>query len=78
MSNIHTIFNSFISEIIRGFPEYSDRINNYYKETLESDNDEDPKLIEFIDNINRISDNISKNDPYLKMTLLFFKMYLSK
>ena len=62
MSNIHTIFNSFISEIIRGFPEYSDRINNYYKETLESDNDEDPKLIEFIDNINRISDNISKND----------------
>ena len=27
MSDINKLFNSFISEIIRGFPEYNDRIN---------------------------------------------------
>ena len=68
MSNIHTIFNSFISEIIRGFPEYSDRINNYYKETLESDNDEDPKLIEFIDNLIPFEKEI-----YMNLLVAFLK-----
>ena len=62
MSDINKLFNSFISEIIRGFPEYNDRINNYYKKTLEIEDDKDPKLLEFIDNIVLLSDKISEND----------------
>lgn len=61
-NNIYSIFKSFISEIIRGFPEYSDRINGYYKETLESENIEDPKFVEFINNTTLLSDKISEND----------------
>lgn len=64
-NNIHSVFKSFVSEITRGFPEYTDRINNYYKETLENENLEDKKFVEFIENTVSLSDKISENDVSL-------------
>lgn len=56
------IFQSFINDIITVFPEYKKRLLNYYSSTIESENNNDPKLKEFLANVNEISDKIIEQD----------------
>ena len=49
--NLTKVFKSFIEDIIKVFPEYNKRLNNYYKEVLESDDYEGEKLTDFMNNI---------------------------
>ena len=63
--NSSKLFKSFINDIIDVFPEYKQRLNKYYKSTLENDNSEDEKLKEFLENINEISDKIVDKDVSL-------------
>ena len=56
------LFKSLIKDIINVFPEYEKRLVKYYSRTLESENNEDPKLKEFLENIEEITDNIIEKD----------------
>ena len=60
--NSSTIFKSFIKDIIDVFPEYEKRLTSYYKLTLDSDNTDDLKLKEFLENVNEISVKIINKD----------------
>ena len=62
--NINNLFNSFINDIIKVFPEYKGRLETYYKEILENNeaNIENEKLQEFLKNIELISDKIVDKD----------------
>jgi len=56
--NSSKLFKSFIKDIIDVFPEYGKRLNQYYNTTLTSENTEDPKLKEFLENVDTISSQI--------------------
>ena len=60
--NLTKVFKSFIEDIIKVFPEYNKRLNNYYKEVLESDDYEGEKLTDFMNNIEEISDKVAEKD----------------
>tara|TARA_Y100001958_G_C21246781_1_gene577514 strand:+ start:410 stop:1345 length:936 start_codon:yes stop_codon:yes gene_type:complete len=56
------LFKSLIEDIINVFPEYEKRLMKYYSKTIESEDNEDPKLKEFLENIDEISDKIIEKD----------------
>ena len=62
--NINILFKSFVNDIIKVFPEYSDRLNTYYQKILTSEEDtiSDDKLDEFMVNIDKISSKIADSD----------------
>ena len=63
--NRNKLFKSMVNDIIKVFPEYTKRLLDYYKETLRinnENNNNDEKLIEFIKNVNEISDYIVEDD----------------
>jgi hypothetical protein len=60
--NSSKLFQSFIKDIIVVFPEYENRLNKYYQTTLESESTDDPKLKEFLENVNGISSEIINKD----------------
>ena len=62
--NINILFKSFVNDIIKVFPEYSDRLNTYYQKILTSEEDtiSDDKLDEFMVNIDKISSKIADGD----------------
>jgi hypothetical protein len=61
--NIYKLFTSFVDDIIIVFPEYEKRLKTYYKEILDTDvQDEHPKMSEFLENIELISDKIVDQD----------------
>lgn len=72
------LFKSLIKDIIIVFPEYEKRLLKYYSTTLENDNNEDPKLKDFLENLEEITDNIIEkdinvfnNDPVLLQNVSF-------
>ena len=50
------LFKSLIEDVINVFPEYEKRLLKYYSSTLESDDNNDPKLKEFLENIEEITE----------------------
>ena len=56
------LFKSLINDVINVFPEYEKRLMKYYSSTLESEDNDDPKLKEFLENIEEITDNIIEKD----------------
>ncbi len=61
--NIYKLFTSFVDDIIKVFPEYEKRLKTYYKDILDSDvKGENPKMSEFLENIELISDKIVDQD----------------
>ena len=76
--NLNKLFTSFIKDIIDVFPEYKKRLTKYYKEILESDKNDHPKLEEFLNNIDEISDtivdkdiNVFNDDPIILQNVSF-------
>ena len=72
------LFKSLIEDIINVFPEYEKRLMKYYSKTIESDDNEDPKLKEFLENVDEISDkiiekeiNLFNDDPVLLQNVSF-------
>tara|TARA_Y100001935_G_scaffold254350_2_gene263131 strand:+ start:332 stop:1300 length:969 start_codon:yes stop_codon:yes gene_type:complete len=60
--NSNKLFKSFIDDICEVFPEYKKRLMKYYQSTFDNDDNEDPKLKEFLDNIDEISEKIVNKD----------------
>ena len=56
------LFKSLITDVINVFPEYEKRLLKYYSTTLENEDNNDPKLKEFLENVEEISDNIIEKD----------------
>lgn len=56
------LFKSLINDVINVFPEYEKRLLKYYSSTLESEDNDDPKLKEFLENVEEITDNIIEKD----------------
>ena len=56
------LFKSLINDVINVFPEYEKRLMKYYSSTLESEDNDDPKLKEFLEDIEEITDNIIEKD----------------
>jgi hypothetical protein len=56
------LFKSLIRDVIKVFPEYEKRLLKYYSSTLESEDNDEPKLKEFLENIEEITDNIIEKD----------------
>jgi hypothetical protein len=77
--NVNKLFKSMVNDIIKVFPEYTKRLLNYYKETLQNESEEkDERLKEFLMNVNDISDdivddnfNIFESDPILLQNVSF-------
>lgn len=72
------LFKSLIRDVIKVFPEYEKRLIKYYSSTLESEDNDEPKLKEFLENIEEITDNIIEkdinvfnNDPVLLQNVSF-------
>ena len=85
--NINILFKSFVNDIIKVFPEYSDRLNTYYQKILTSEEDtiSDDKLDEFMVNIDKISSKIAdsdvsifQSDPILLQNISFKMIWGSK
>ncbi len=62
--NVNKLLNSFIKDIINVFPEYEKRLTKYYTEIIQTEkiDNEHPKIKEFLENINEISDKIIDKD----------------
>jgi len=60
--NSSELFQSFIKDIIDVFPEYEKRLIKYYQSTLSSEDINDPKLEEFLENVNEISSELSNKE----------------
>ena len=82
--NSSKLFKSFVKDIIDVFPEYEKRLMKYYKSTLESDNTDDIKLTEFLENVNEISAKIIdkditvfENDPVILQNVSFKVLWTS-
>lgn len=76
--NINKLFKSMITDIIKVFPEYTKRLLNYYKDTLQNKDNDDKRLKEFIKNVNEISDyivddnfSVFDSDPVLLQNVSF-------
>ena len=63
--NINKLFKSFIDDIINVFPEYKKRLLSYYKDAIESNQKENPKIVEFLKNMNEISNQVINKDVTL-------------
>lgn len=63
--NIIKLFKSFIDDIIDVFPEYKNRLDNYYKGAIDSEKKDHPRINEFLKNINDISGKIIDKDIQL-------------
>ena len=63
--NINKLFKSFIDDIINVFPEYEKRLLSYYKDAIESNQKDHPKIVEFLKNMNEISDQVINKDVTL-------------
>ena len=62
---INKLFKSFIDDIINVFPEYNKRLLSYYKEVIETKKNDHPKIIEFLRNMNEISEQVINKDVTL-------------
>ena len=62
--NVNKLLNSFIKDIINVFPEYEKRLTKYYTEIIQNETIDNghPKIKEFLENINEISDKIIDKD----------------
>jgi hypothetical protein len=60
--NINKLFKSFIKDITEVFPEYKSRVEKYYGEVYESEDPKHPKIKEFLENIDEISEKIIDKD----------------
>ena len=56
------LFQSFIKDIIDVFPEHEKRLTKYYQSTLDSEDINDPKLQDFLENVNEISSELSNKE----------------
>lgn len=56
------LFKTFINDIVDVFPEYKNRLLQYYGETIQNEKDDDPKIIEFLKNIDDISEMVINKD----------------
>ena len=56
------LFKTFINDIVDVFPEYKNRLLQYYGETIQNEKDDDPKIIEFLKNIDDISERVINKD----------------
>ena len=63
--NVNKLFKSFIDDIINVFPEYKGRLLSYYKEVVETKKNDHPKIIEFLKNMNEISEQVINKDVTL-------------
>ena len=63
--NVNKLFKSFIDDIINVFPEYNGRLLSYYKEVVETKKNDHPKIIEFLKNMNEISEQVINKDVTL-------------
>tara|TARA_B100000686_G_scaffold351790_1_gene451605 strand:- start:1720 stop:2646 length:927 start_codon:yes stop_codon:yes gene_type:complete len=63
--SVNKVFKSFIDDIIVVFPEYKKRLVSYYKEAIESNKKDHPKIVEFLENMNEISDQVVNKDVTL-------------
>ena len=62
---INKLFKSFIDDIINVFPEYKKRLLSYYKEVVETKKNDHPKIIEFLKNMDEISEQVINKDVTL-------------
>ena len=63
--NVNKLFKSFIDDIIKVFPEYKKRLLSYYKDVVETKKNDHPKIIEFLKNMNEISEQVINKDVTL-------------
>ena len=63
--NVNKLFKSFIDDIINVFPEYKKRLLSYYKEVIETKKNDHPKIIEFLKNMDEISEQVINKDVSL-------------
>ena len=63
--NVIKLFKSFIDDIISVFPEYKKRLEGYYKEAIESDDKNNSKIVDFLKNIDEISEKVIEKDIHL-------------
>ena len=63
--NVNKLFKSFIDDIIKVFPEYKKRLLSYYKEVIETKKNDHPKIIEFLKNMDEISEQVINKDVTL-------------
>ncbi len=82
--NIVKVFQSFINDIVKVFPEYEGRLNTYYKDVIDENNPNHEKLKDFLNNIDEISDKISEkditlfdSDPILLQNVSFKTIWMS-
>jgi hypothetical protein len=60
--NMNKLFKSFINDIIEVFPEYKTRVEKYYGELNDNEDSNHPKIKEFLENIDEISEKIVEKD----------------
>tara|TARA_Y100000590_G_scaffold177314_2_gene202504 strand:+ start:312 stop:1250 length:939 start_codon:yes stop_codon:yes gene_type:complete len=63
--NVNKLFKSFIDDIIKVFPEYKKRLLSYYKDVIETKKNDHPKIIEFLKNMDEISEQVINKDVSL-------------
>lgn len=63
--SVNKLFKSFIDDIINVFPEYKGRLLSYYKGVFETKKKDHPKIIEFLKNMNEISEQVTNKDVTL-------------
>ena len=63
--NVNKLFKSFIDDIIKVFPEYKKRLLSYYKDVVETKKNDHPKIIEFLKNMDEISEQVINKDVTL-------------
>lgn len=63
--SVNKLFKSFIDDIINVFPEYKGRLLSYYKGVIETKENDHPKIIEFLKNVNEISEQVTNKDVTL-------------
>ena len=63
--SVNKLFKSFIDDIINVFPEYKKRLLSYYKEVVETKKNDHPKIIEFLKNMDEISEQVINKDVTL-------------
>ena len=59
---MNKLFKSFINDIIEVFPEYKTRVEKYYGELNDNEDSNHPKIKEFLENIDEISEKIVEKD----------------
>lgn len=65
MEKLYELFRSFISDIIKVFPEYEERLHETYEDLFLEDGLPDNYLSDFLKKINKYNDKISEKDESL-------------